>query len=89
MLKTARGAVIRGYLFEYDDSDDAINSDLVSENSVLHCSAEVSLHTGDALSSEDGRRFYVDRSLSTGIGLLEVRLKCVKDQRSGVSLGRF
>jgi hypothetical protein len=76
------------WLTEYTLADEAIHHDVESLRAEAFLEGALQLKKGDKIWSND-KTYYVDRVIDTGIGVTEVRLKCVREQKSETSLGRF
>ncbi|SMF80803.1 hypothetical protein [Pseudobacteriovorax antillogorgiicola] len=76
------------WLTEYTVIDGAIDHDVESLRAEVFLEDSVQLKKGDKIKNKD-KTYYVDRVIDTGIGVTEVRLKCVREQKSETSLGRF
>ena len=82
------GDQVRVSIFRYTAVDTAIDADTEIEVIEFLCDEDTPVTKGDSVTL-NGKKYYADQCLNTGIGLKKVRLKCEKEQKSGISLGRL
>ncbi len=83
------GGSFWGTLTSFDEEEnDDVNR--IETHKILHCSVTENIKEGDELELEN-ERYYADEIFNTGIGLLEIRLKCTSTEgmKFGISFGNY